>query len=184
MDRDDRTSPRRFRGIRVAGVALFALLLLSGPALAACSDAHGDGAGSASTDGTSAMATMGAGTDPAVVEAVWSTRPAFVGTSAKTEEAYAFALRHPEIVQWMPCYCGCAGMGHGSNLDCYFQHGQIGPTAAFEEHASYCDICVDITLTTKQLYGQGTSLRQIRQIVEQQYGGSGAPGTQTALPPA
>ncbi len=34
------------------------------------------------------------------------------------------------------------------------------------------------------LRGQGTSLGQIRQIVDQQYGGSGAPGTQTALPPA
>lgn len=181
MDRDDRTAPRRHGGTRIAGVALFALLLLSGPAFGACSDAHGD---AVATGPAEPMATMAMGTDPAVVEALWAERPAFVGTSAATEEAYAFALQHPEVVQWMPCYCGCAGMGHDSNLGCYFQDGRVGPAAAFEEHASYCEICIDITLTTKQLYGQGTSLRQIRQIVDQQYGGSGVPGTQTALPPA
>lgn len=34
-------------------------------------------------------------------------------------EAYLFALAHPEVLQYMPCYCGCEEVGHGSNVDCF-----------------------------------------------------------------
>jgi len=112
----------------------------------------------------------------------WTGRPAYVRANAATEEAYAFAIQHPQIVGWMPCFCGCEAMDHGSNLDCYFKPGQPGDKPVFEEHASFCDICVDITLKTKQLDAQGKSLREIRQIIDQTFGGS-APGTRTAQPP-
>jgi hypothetical protein len=124
-----------------------------------------------------------ADTPIAAAEAVWAARPDYVRTNAATEEAYHFALQHPEIVQWMPCYCGCAAMGHGSNLDCYYKHGQPGDRAVFEEHASYCDICVQITLKAKQLTAQGVPLREVRQVIDQTFGGT-APGTHTDLPPA
>jgi hypothetical protein len=115
-------------------------------------------------------------------EAVWAARPDYVRTNAATEEAYHFAMLHPQIVQWMPCYCGCEAMGHGSNLDCYYKHGQPGDRAVFEEHASYCDICVQITLKAKQLNAEGMSLREIRQVIDQTFGGS-VPGTLTEQPP-
>jgi hypothetical protein len=28
-------------------------------------------------------------------------------------------VAHPEILQYMPCFCGCVDEGHGSNKDCY-----------------------------------------------------------------
>ncbi len=28
-----------------------------------------------------------------------------------TEETYAYAMSNPQIIKWMPCYCGCGGMG-------------------------------------------------------------------------
>ena len=181
MDRP--TTPRRawgLRPIRAASVALFALVLLSGPAFAACSGAHASGPAPASaatnTAMTDDMPMAGAGT-------AWTARPAYVRSNAQTEEAYAFAIAHPQIVAWMPCYCGCEGMGHGSNLDCYFKAGVVSDRAQFEEHASFCDICVQITLKTKELRAQGRSLAEIRQIVDQTFGGSGAPGTLTAQPP-
>ena len=180
----DRTKPARpartFGPARAATVALFALFLVSGPAFAACSDAH-----SASSGGWEAMPSMHAtAASTAATQAVWAARPAFVRSNAATEEAYAYALQHPEIVEWMPCYCGCAAMGHGSNLDCYFKHGVVGDKAVYEEHASYCDICVQITLKAKQLNASGQSLTQIRQAIDKTFGGSGAPGTDTAQPPA
>jgi hypothetical protein len=181
MDRP--RTPRRawgFRPIRAASVALFALVLLSGPAFAACSGAHGTNPVSASAATNTAMSEdmpmAGAG-------AAWTARPAYVKSNASTEEAYAFAISHPQIVAWMPCYCGCEAMGHGSNLDCYFKHGQPGDKPVFEEHASFCDVCVQITLKTKQLNAEGKSLHQIRQVIDQTFGGSGAPGTLTAQPP-
>jgi hypothetical protein len=45
------------------------------------------------------------------------------GTPAKPLEqvraAYAFAVHRPEVMQYMPCYCGCEKQGHRSALDCF-----------------------------------------------------------------
>jgi hypothetical protein len=113
----------------------------------------------------------------------WAARPAFVHVDADTEAAYAFALYHPQVLKWMPCYCGCEAMGHRSNLDCYLKPGMPGGRTTFEEHASACDICVKTTLLVKEMYSQGKSLREIRLAVDQTFGGA-APGTPTELPPA
>lgn len=32
---------------------------------------------------------------------------------------YAFAARHPEVLQYAPCYCGCEAQGHKSARDCF-----------------------------------------------------------------
>lgn len=37
----------------------------------------------------------------------------------QTEEAYEFAARHPEVLRYVPCFCGCERQGHRSNLDCF-----------------------------------------------------------------
>lgn len=35
------------------------------------------------------------------------------------QEVYAFAATHPEVLRYVPCYCGCEANGHRSNLDCF-----------------------------------------------------------------
>jgi hypothetical protein len=203
----DRPEPVRATGgrrsLRSARVALVALFLLSAPAFAARSAAH-DPAGPGwtaamptmtaqaqapaadATPATGAAASMpgmpGDG-PPADASAAWAARPDFVRVSARTEEAYAYALEHPQVIRWMPCYCGCAGMGHRSNLDCYLQRSETVARTTFEEHASYCDICVETTLLAKKMTAEGRTLREIRAAVDQTYGGA-APGTPTDLPPA
>lgn len=32
---------------------------------------------------------------------------------------YAYAARRPDVLQYMPCYCGCEKQGHRSNRDCF-----------------------------------------------------------------
>jgi hypothetical protein len=40
--------------------------------------------------------------------------------SGKTAQAYRIAKDVPELIEQMPCYCGCvASVNHQSNLDCY-----------------------------------------------------------------
>ena len=36
-------------------------------------------------------------------------------------EAYVFAAKHPEVLRYMPCYCGCEDprTAHESNYDCF-----------------------------------------------------------------
>ncbi len=49
---------------------------------------------------------------------------------ADVQEAYVFAAKHPEVLQYMPCYCGCEQESppHQSNLDCFVdQIDRTGP---------------------------------------------------------
>jgi hypothetical protein len=34
-------------------------------------------------------------------------------------QAYAYAARRGDVLQYMPCYCGCERQGHRSNRDCF-----------------------------------------------------------------
>ena len=119
---------------------------------------------------------------PADAEAAWAARPAFTGVDPETEAAYEYALFHPEAIAWMPCYCGCAAIDHRSNLDCYLARETANGKTQFEEHASFCEICVRTTLLTQRLLGEGRSLREIRSVVDTTFGGA-VPGTPTELPP-
>jgi hypothetical protein len=117
-------------------------------------------------------------------KAAWAARPAYVRQDARIEAAYAYAMAAPAVLEWMPCYCGCGAMGHGSNLDCFFKPATAGRSGlVFEEHASYCGICIDTALMAKQMSAEGQSLRAIREAVDATFGGA-APGTPTELPPA
>ena len=177
-------APRRLKArlVLVLGIAL-----LAAPGVTACgSGTHAATAPAVADASTGAMATMGPTSDADALarDAVWSRRPDYVRADARAESAYAFALRVPHVLSWIPCYCGCEGMGHRSNLDCYFKPTMAGLAGAqFEEHASYCQVCVDITLKTKLLLEEGHSLRDIRAAVDQAFGGN-APGTPTDLPPS
>lgn len=33
--------------------------------------------------------------------------------------AYKFAAEHPEVLSYVPCYCGCEQSGHRGNEDCF-----------------------------------------------------------------
>jgi Protein of unknown function with PCYCGC motif len=187
MDRTERAAGPRRRP-HGGAAALLLLAVMVAPAAAACAPHAPDGSGTAAAMPT--MAPSGGAAAPAAAElpagvvrvdaaAMWAARPDFVRADATTEAAYHYAIEHPEVVAWMPCYCGCDAMEHRSNLDCYLK----ARAAAFEEHASYCRICVDITLKAKELVAGGKNLREVRTIVDATWGGI-APGTRTALPPA
>lgn len=116
-------------------------------------------------------------------DAAWEARPDYVRTaSARTQEAYAFAIARPDVVDWLPCYCGCVAMDHRNNTDCYVKPRSDGGQVVYDEHASYCQVCVDISLTAKSMIGEGRPLIEIRAAVDVQYG-SIAAGTDTPLPP-
>jgi len=45
----------------------------------------------------------------------------FWRATPEVREAYRFALAHPDVLQYVPCYCGCVNGGHTSNRDCYIK---------------------------------------------------------------
>lgn len=165
------------------GPWLAVVLMFSFGAGAAGCASDQDGSGGASATGTHAAATHAPGQMDPMKLAAWDTRPDFVrAADPRTASAYAYALEYPDVVQWLPCYCGCVGMGHRSNLDCFLKPREDGAPIAFEEHGSFCGVCVDTALLAKQMLAEGKTLLQIRMAVDREFGDL-APGTLTDLPP-
>jgi len=50
-------------------------------------------------------------------------------------EAYRFAIAYPTVLSKLPCYCGCGGKGHKSNLDCFVERFEPDGRVAFSFHA-------------------------------------------------
>ena len=97
--------------------------------------------------------------------------------------AYQFALDRPDVMLWMPCYCGCGGhSGHRNARDCFVKATSSSGNVQFEEHGSACDVCVDIALLARQMTVAGRPLTEIRAAVDQEFSDIG-PGTDTPLPP-
>lgn len=83
--------------------------------------------------------------------------------------AYRFATANPELLQQIPCYCGCGSIGHTSNYACYIAGKDANGALRFDDHALGCSICVDITLDAMRLQGQGKSAQEIKAYIDQSY---------------
>ena len=72
-----------------------------------------------------------------------------------TQQAYQFAVANPDVMQHIPCYCGCGAMGHTSNYSCYVESVDAAGNVKFDGHALGCSICVDITQDAMQVVETG-----------------------------
>jgi len=55
---------------------------------------------------------------------------------ANVREAYQFALANKDILEKIPCYCGCGGIAHTSNYMCYVQDdGSTSGKPILDSHA-------------------------------------------------
>ncbi len=86
-----------------------------------------------------------------------------------TQQAYQFAVANPDVMQQIPCYCGCGSMGHTSNYSCYVQNADASGNVTFDSHAIGCSICVDITQDAMRLSKQGKSPQDIKAFVDRTY---------------
>jgi len=47
---------------------------------------------------------------------------------------YTFAARHPEVLHYVPCFCGCQNSGHKDNDDCFIQSRDAAGRPTWEPH--------------------------------------------------
>lgn len=100
--------------------------------------------------------------------------------------AYRFAADHPEILSYVPCFCGCERSGHGANHDCFVkQRAENGDVLAWDEHGVECAVCIDVANRSRQMFESGASVRDIRAAIDKEFGAN-APGAHmpTPKPPA
>jgi hypothetical protein len=95
---------------------------------------------------------------------------------------YAFAGTKPELLHYIPCYCGCRLQGHHSNHDCFVkQRSTSGVVTEWDGHGLACPFAGDITGDVMLLHEQGKSLQVIRRQIDREFGGRGE-ATDTPLP--
>ncbi len=51
------------------------------------------------------------------VDSLWPDQ--FKEMPEEGQEAYRYAVANEEVLQWIPCFCGCVKGGHRHNFDCY-----------------------------------------------------------------
>lgn len=63
--------------------------------------------------------------------------PAFARSRAGDHTAlYRYALEHGDDLKYIPCYCGCGGIGHTSNRACYIKREHGDGKLTFTSHAA------------------------------------------------
>jgi hypothetical protein len=100
-------------------------------------------------------------------------------------QVFQFAAEHPEVLAYVPCFCGCDHMGHKGNDDCFVKtRANNGDVVAWELHGTECQVCIDVGQQSMQMYSSGASVTQIRAAIEKKYAGQYQFHTPTPQPPA
>jgi hypothetical protein len=98
--------------------------------------------------------------------------------------AFHFAAEHPEVLSYIPCFCGCEQGGHRGNADCFVRsRAANGDVIQWEEHGVECAVCIDVATRSRQMYSSGASVEAIRAAVEKEFSPSFVTMTPTPKPP-
>ena len=102
---------------------------------------------------------------------------------AVVHQVYEFAARHPEVLQFVPCYCGCERVGHNGNHDCFVKsRAASGRVTEFDAHGIGCTICIDVARDAMIMFNSGQTPASIRAAIDKKYGSRFPSSTPTPRP--
>jgi len=92
-------------------------------------------------------------------------------STAVVTAAYEFAAEHPEVLSYVPCFCGCQRAGHQGNADCFVKsRAENGDVIEWDDHGVDCAVCLDVATRSRQMYSSGASVRDIRAAIDKEFG--------------
>jgi len=101
------------------------------------------------------------------------------------QQVYEFAARHPEVLQYMPCYCGCERVGHRGNHDCFVKsRAANGRITEWDAHGIGCAVCLNVGNRAMTLFNQNKSVAEIRATIDKEMGSRYPSSTPTPAPAA
>lgn len=101
--------------------------------------------------------------------------PSVQEAPVRVQEAYQFAQMNEDVLENIPCYCGCGSMGHTSNYSCFVAGTEPDGGVVYDEHALACGICVDIAHDTMRLLADDKDIDAIFAEIDQTYARFGPP---------
>lgn len=98
-------------------------------------------------------------------------------------KAYLAAADHTEILEKIPCYCGCSlSAGHKNNKNCFIKEVRADGSIVWDSHGVTCGVCQTIALESAQLKQAGKSNLEIRNYIDSKYSKGFAEPTPTPMP--
>ncbi|CAG9621999.1 PCYCGC domain-containing protein [Sutcliffiella rhizosphaerae] len=83
---------------------------------------------------------------------------------------YISAAKHEELLSHIPCYCGCGtSAGHRSSYDCFVHEKKDNGSIVWDDHGTKCGVCLEIAATSVLEYSNGTSIKKIRDLIDESY---------------
>lgn len=110
--------------------------------------------------------------------------PTFLsGKSEDVQSVYRIAAERRQMLQHIPCYCGCGeSVGHQSNADCFIHTVKEDGAVVWDDHGTKCGVCLEIAVKSAQMAAEGADIKTVRQTIDAQYGTGYADPTPTPLP--
>ncbi|WP_019241875.1 MULTISPECIES: PCYCGC motif-containing (lipo)protein [Bacillus] len=98
---------------------------------------------------------------------------------------YSAAAKHKDLLESMPCYCGCGeSANHKNNYDCFvFKNNEDG-SIVWDDHGTRCGVCQEIAAESVVLLNKGKTPVEIRKYIDEKYKEGYAKPTPTPMPKA
>lgn len=97
---------------------------------------------------------------------------------------YKLAGQATDILEYMPCYCGCGeSAGHENNMNCFLDEVREDGSVVWDDHGTRCLVCLEIAVKSVQMKQEGKSLKEVRDAIDTEYGnGNYTTPTDTPMP--
>ena len=96
---------------------------------------------------------------------------------------YAAAAKHEELLSYMPCYCGCGeSAGHLDNGNCFIKERKENGVIVWDDHGTKCGVCLEIAAKSIIEHEKGMSIKDVRDLIDEQYKEGYAEPTDTEKP--
>ncbi|MED1438010.1 PCYCGC motif-containing (lipo)protein [Aeribacillus composti] len=96
---------------------------------------------------------------------------------------YQAAGKSTELLQWIPCYCGCGDhAGHRSSLNCFVKQVNQNGSVVWDDHGTRCNVCLEIAAVAIKMKQDGKTVKEIRQYIDEKYKEGYANPTDTPMP--
>jgi hypothetical protein len=96
---------------------------------------------------------------------------------------YQLAGLSADLLQWVPCYCGCGeSAGHLSNKNCFIKEINQDGSVVWDDHGTRCGVCLNIAIESARLKKDGLTDKEIRTYIDDKYKSGFAKPTPTPMP--
>ncbi|MGG1575362.1 PCYCGC motif-containing (lipo)protein [Fictibacillus sp. NRS-1165] len=99
------------------------------------------------------------------------TLPTFLMDKSKDIRViYQAAAEHRDLLEKIPCYCGCGKeANHKNNYDCFVHENKENGAVVWDDHGTKCGVCLEIAAQSVMDFSNGKSVKEIREKIDKTY---------------